>query len=176
MQRDHAPHIDVFDVPDPADTPDDQRRTWAQRAHDAIQTALQVALDAHSGATVGGVKTHVVVYVDLFTLLGADALARIQPRLSLGGGITPDLVRHLIASSNPTMRAVLGLGPWQPVSVGPYSEGGTTELHNEVPLCHTHNVLKHDSGWRVTFDVRSGIVTWTSKDGRRIITLPPPDL
>ena len=206
--------IDVYDVPDPADTPDDQRRSWEQRCHDALQAALQASLDAHRGATVGGVKTHVVVFVDLFTLLGVDALARIQPRLSSGGGITPALARHLVATSNPTMRAVLGLGPWQPVSVGrvrslpdwlrsashlshvhcrgpgcdlpasrcdsdhlhPYCEGGVTELSNEVPLCHTHNNLKHENGWRVTFDVRTGEVTWTSADGRRVITLPPPDL
>ena len=206
--------FEVFDTPDPAGTPDDQRRTYSQRFHDAVQAALQSALDHHSGATVGGVKTHVVVFADLFTLLGHDALAGIRPRLSSGAGIDPDLARHLIATTNPTMRAVIGLGPWQPVSVGrvralpdwlrvashlshlhcrgpgcdlpatqcdadhlhPFSQGGQTALINDAPLCHTHNVLKHDDGWTVTFNVENGEVTWTSRDRSRVITLPPPDI
>jgi hypothetical protein len=47
---------DVFGTDDSADTPDDQRRTPSQRFHDAVQNAMQVALDNHDGATVGGAK------------------------------------------------------------------------------------------------------------------------
>ena len=108
----------VYGRPDPADTPTAQRRTAGQRFHDAVADALTVALDHHPGAAIGGVKTHIGMFVDLFTLLGADDLATIKPRLASGKGITPDLARHLIATTNPTMRAILGLGPWMPVSVG----------------------------------------------------------
>jgi hypothetical protein len=109
---------DLYDQPDPADTPDDRRRTPSQRFHDALQAALQVALDNHPGAPIGGVKTHIALFVDLFTLLGADQLATLKPRLTSGQGIDPELARHIAATTNPTMRAILGLGPWNPVTVG----------------------------------------------------------
>ncbi|MPZ73107.1 MAG: DUF222 domain-containing protein [Nitriliruptorales bacterium] len=203
----------VYDTPDPADIPEAQRRTPGQRFHDALQAALTVALDG-APATVGGVKVHAGVFVDLFTLLGADDLATIRPRFASGKGITPELARHLVATTTPTMRAIVGLGPWNPVSVGrvrtmpewlkfashlghphcrgpgcelpaclcdedhidPYCDGGLTATSNGAPMCHTHNVLKHDDNWTVTFDVETGEVTWTSADGRRVITLPPPDI
>ena len=204
----------VFDTPDPADTPDDQRRTPSQRFHDALQAALMVALDNHAGATLGGVKLHIGVFADFFTLLGADELARIKPRLMSGEEIDPELLRHLIATTNPTMRAVLGLGPWRPVSVGrvrslpewlkiashlghptcsapgcdlpavicdmdhndPYCKGGETSLHKMAPMCHPHNVLKHDDNWTVTVNLDTGEVTWTNADRTKTITLPPPDI
>lgn len=108
----------VYGRPDPADTPVRQRRSAGQRFHDAVLAALTVALDHHPGATIDGVKTHIGVFVDLFTIMGADELATIKPRLASGKGITPDLARHIIATTNPTMRAIVGLGPWRPVSVG----------------------------------------------------------
>lgn len=205
---------DVYDTPDPADTPEEQRRTPQQRFHDAVQAALQVALDNHPGATIGGLKMHIGLFADVFTLMGADELATIRPRLTSGRGIDPDLARHLIATTNPTMRAIIGLGPWQPVSAGrvrslpdwlrmashlghphcrgpgcdlpaclcdsdhldPYCRGGETSLTNAAPMCHPHNLLKHDDNWTVTFNVDTGEVTWTSADGSRVITLPPPDI
>ncbi len=203
----------VYGTPDPADTPEAQRRTPSQRFHDAVQAALQVALDHHP-ATVGGVKMHIGLFMDLFTLLGADELATLKPRFASGKGITPELARHLVATANPMMRAIVGLGPWNPVSVGrirampewlkmashlghphcrapgcdlpaclcdqdhlePYCDGGITATANSVPMCHPHNVLKHEDGWKVTFDVDTGQVTWTSADRLRVITLPPPDI
>ena len=205
---------DLYDQPDPADTPEDQRRTPEQRFHDALQAALQVALDNHPGAGVGGVKTHIALFVDLFTLLGADQLATIRPRLTSGQGIDPELARHIAATTNPMVRAILGLGPWNPVAVGrvralpdslrlashlghlhcrapgcdlpavlcdidhlhPHCKGGETKLCNCAPMCHPHNDLKHQDGWTVTFNVYTGEVTWTSKDGTRVIKLPPPDI
>lgn len=174
---------------------------------------MQVALD-NAGATLGGVKLHAGVFIDLFTLLGADELATIKPHFASGKGITPELARHLIATCNPMLRAIVGLGPWQPVSVGrvrampdwlkvashlghphcrgpgcelpaclcdedhlePYCTGGITATCNCTPMCHPHNVLKHEDGWAVTFDVETGEVTWISADGQRVITLPPPDI
>ena len=109
---------DLFDQPDPADTPEEQRRTPEQRFHDALQAALQVAIDNHPGAAIGGVKTHIALFVDLFTLLGADQLATIRPRLTSGQGIDPELARHIAATTNPMVRTILGLGPWNPVTVG----------------------------------------------------------
>lgn len=109
---------DVYGRADPPDTPSQHRRTPGARFHDAVLDALTVALSAHPGSAVDGVKTHVVLFADLMTLLGRDDLARIRPRLSDSGVVDPEIARHLIATTNPTMRAVLCLGPWMPVSVG----------------------------------------------------------
>lgn len=57
-----------------------------------------------------------------------------------------------------------------------YAAGGTTGLHNDVPLCPAHHRLKHTDGWTITFDTTTGVVTWCSRDGTRIIDIPPPDL
>lgn len=109
---------DLYSTPDPADTPAHLRRTPAQRWHDALVTALSVAIDGHPGNAVDGVKTHVVMFLDLMTVLGKDELATIKPLLGTSGELTPDAARHLLATTNPTLRLVLGLGPWLPVSVG----------------------------------------------------------
>ena len=109
---------DLYSTPDPPDTPPSKQRTPAQRWHDAMVAALSVAVDHHPGAAVDGVKAHVNVFVDLFTLLGRDELATLTPLLGTSGELTPDAARHLLGTTNATMRLVLGLGPWLPVSVG----------------------------------------------------------
>ena len=109
---------DLYSVPDPPDTPLAKQRTPAQRWHDALVAALSVAVDNHPGCAVDGVKTHASVFLDLFTVLGQDDLATIKPMLGTSGELTPDAARHLLATTNPTLRLVLGLGPWLPVSVG----------------------------------------------------------
>lgn len=109
---------DLYSTPDPPDTPLSEQRTPAQRWHDALVAALSVAIGNHRGCDVDGVKTHASVFLDLFTVLGEDELATIRPMLGTAGELTPDAARHLLATTNPTLRLVLGLGPWLPVSVG----------------------------------------------------------
>jgi hypothetical protein len=58
----------------------------------------------------------------------------------------------------------------------PWSEGGETALFNGKPLCRPHNNLKHQDGWTITFNTDTGVITWTSRDGTRVIDLPPPDI
>ena len=108
---------DLYDQPDPADTPEDQRRSRSNASTTRCKPHCK-SIDNHPGAAVGGVKTHIALFVDLFTLLGADQLATIKPRLTSGQGIDPELARHIAATTNPVVRAILGLGPWNPVSVG----------------------------------------------------------
>jgi hypothetical protein len=152
------------------------------------------------------------VIADLMTLLGKDELATIAPRLGSSGGIDAETARHLAATTDPTLRMVLTLGPWMPVSVGrarrvmppwmrgaaqvvhvhcrapgcdrlvawcemdhevSWADGGHTALWNMGPKCGAHHKLKHEDGWLVTFDMRTGVVTWTSPDGKRRIDLQP---
>ena len=202
-----------FDRPDPADTPTAQRRTAAQRRHDALQAALAAAL-TQAGATIDGVKTHLVLFADLRTMLGQDELATIRPRLGETGVIDPETARTIAATTNCTLRAVLGLGPWLPITVsrsqrvlpdwlrgasqlahqqcvGPgcdtqfsrcqgdhrveWWKGGVTALFNDGPNCAPHNQLKHDEGWTLTFNVETGVTTWTSRDGKTVIHVPPAE-
>ncbi|MPZ71916.1 MAG: DUF222 domain-containing protein [Nitriliruptorales bacterium] len=204
----------VFDTPDPADTPVAQRRGATQRRHDALQAALATALDHHPGATIDGVKTHASLFVDLRTMLGDDDLATIRPRLGETGVIDAETARHIIATTNPTLRLVLGLGPWLPITVSrtrrvlpqwlrgasqlahqhcvgpgcdvkfsrceadhrePHCNSGATALFNDNPLCPPHNQLKHDEQWTLTFDVDTGVTTWTSADATRVIRVPPAE-
>jgi hypothetical protein len=129
---------DVFSTPDPPDTPPEQRRTPAQRFHDAVLAALTTALDHDPGSAVGGVRAHFVVFSDLQTLLGRDELARIRPRLGATGEIDAETARHLAATTDPTMRAVLGLVPWLPVSVGRARRTLPPFLRTASQLAHQH--------------------------------------
>jgi hypothetical protein len=205
---------DLYSTPDPRDTPWQQQRTPSQKFHDALRDALTVAIDHHPTGGVDGVRTHIVLFADLYTLLGKDELATITPRLGATGSIDAETARHLIATTNPTLRMVLGLGPWMPVSVGrarrvlpswlrgasqlthrtcagpgcdrlfawcegdhrvDWSNGGLTALFNDEPLCEGHHDLKHEDGWIITFDVTTGVITWTSPDGKRRIEIKPDD-
>lgn len=203
---------DLYSTPDPPDTPWQQQRTPAQKFHDALVDALTVAIDNHATSAIDGVKAHFIVVADLQTLLGKDDLATIAPRLGSSGGIDAETARHLVATTNSTLRMVLTLGPWMPVSVGrarrvlppwlrgaaqavhvhcrapgcdrlvawcemdhnrDWADGGPTALSNTTPDCPGHHKLKHEDGWLITFDVHTGVVTWTSPDGKRRIKLRP---
>jgi hypothetical protein len=64
--------LDVFDLPDPADTPPELRRRPGQRLADALDAAVTVALDhANLPATGGVTRPHVSVIMDA-TIFAAD--------------------------------------------------------------------------------------------------------
>ena len=70
----------AFEVPDPAGTPEELKRSPEQRRADALAQAAQVALDAGQASEVGGVKPHVAVVVDLDTLTcDADIHSDLSP-------------------------------------------------------------------------------------------------
>ena len=205
---------DLYSTPDPPDTPWQQQRTPSQKFHDALRDALTVAIDNHANSKVDGVTAHILAVMDIHTMLGEDATATFMPRLAASGGIDPETARHLIATTNPTLRMVLTLGPWMPVSVGRarrvlppwlrgaaevvhvhcrapgcdrlvawcemdhsenWADGGLTALINSAPECPAHHKLKHEDGWLISFDFRTGVVTWTSPDGKRRIELKPDE-
>ena len=127
----------VFDTPDPADTPPAQRRTASQRRHDALLMALATALE-RSGATIDGVKTHMVMYGDLRTMMDEDELATIRPRLGETGVIDGETARRIAATTNCTLRIVLGLGPWLPITVSRAQRVLPEWLRGASQLVHQH--------------------------------------
>lgn len=205
---------DLYSTPDPVDTPEHQQRTPGQKFHDALRDALLVSIQNHPNSEIDGVRAHFIVLADLYNLLGDDERATITPRLGASGAIDGETARHLMATTIPTLRMVLSLGPWMPVSVGrarrvlppwlrgasqlvhakcagpgcdrlfawcdadhrvDWADGGRTSLFNDNPLCRAHHSLKHDDGWLITFDIHTGVITWTSPDGKRRIDIGPDD-
>ena len=199
---------EVYGTPDQPDQP----RTPGQRQHDSLQAALAAALSASPNARVGGVMTHAVMLLDMFTLMGRDDLATIRPKLGELGVIDPEVARHILNTTSVSMRAVLSLGPWLPVNVGrarrtlpdwlrtalqmtfqkccglgcdapfawteadhmfDWAKGGPTGLANSAPPCKAHHKLKTEDGWSVSFDIHTGTITWTAKDGRTFQTRVP---
>jgi hypothetical protein len=56
--------------------------------------------------------------------------------------------------------------------VVPWEQGGSTDLHNLLPLCSKHHHLVHDGGWRLTMDDQRA-VRLRSPDGHVTIDGPP---
>ncbi len=70
----------AFEVPDPAGTPVELRRSPEQRRADALAQAAQVALDAGAAPEQGGTKPHVSIVVPLDTLTcDADIHGELSP-------------------------------------------------------------------------------------------------
>ncbi|MGI8575256.1 MAG: DUF222 domain-containing protein [Egibacteraceae bacterium] len=101
--------LDAHDQPDPPDTPLAQRRTPAQRRHDAFDRMLRAA-EEHPDTTVHGAKPHLLITLDLLTLLtllGRHDLASREPHLA---DHTPiDLARILNLLADAKLTTVLTL-------------------------------------------------------------------
>ena len=48
-----------------------------------------------------------------------------------------------------------------PHHMRPWQEGGTTDLHNLVPLCSRHHHAVHEGGWSLVVDTETGDVEFT---------------
>lgn len=107
--------LDAYRRPDPADT--DPPRSPAQIRHDAFDAILRAAEEHPRAPRVQGARPHLVVFADLFTILGRPDLAS-RPTTRLGSGRPVDLARvaHLLEEAGAT--GVLGLGPFRPVAFG----------------------------------------------------------
>jgi hypothetical protein len=128
--------LDAAEAPDPADTPAHLRRSPGQRRADALGVIARHYLDTGHGPTVHGVKPHLLVTVDLATILGRDDLAARTPRLRHTGAITGDLARHLALDAKVT--AILTMGPWRVVNVGRTMRTLPPWLRIALELVHRH--------------------------------------
>jgi hypothetical protein len=62
--------------PDPPDTPVGERRSAGQRRHDALHGLLRDVADSGSAPSRHGAAPHVLLMVDLLSLLGMVEQAR----------------------------------------------------------------------------------------------------
>ncbi|WP_165491956.1 HNH endonuclease signature motif containing protein [Egibacter rhizosphaerae] len=79
--------LGAFDEPDPVETSAEQRRTPAQRRHDAFAALIAHALGVPDLPQVQRARPHVLVTIDLATLLGLD------PQHPIAGHSLADIAR-----------------------------------------------------------------------------------
>lgn len=107
--------LDACQQPDPADTPETERRSPAQRRHDGLHAALEIVASAPQTPRRHGARPHVLAMVDVATLVGLDSQAQRQPRLRYAGPIAPDQARRIAEDARLTV--VQTLGPWRPIEI-----------------------------------------------------------
>jgi hypothetical protein len=108
--------IDAYSRPDPPDTPLQLRRSPAQRRVAAIQAAIMALLDAGLAPTVQGNKAHLLLMIDLHTLMGRDQAAVFAAELARHGRVSPSTIARLGLDAKIT--PVLTMGPYRVVGVG----------------------------------------------------------
>ena len=108
--------FDAISTADPADTPLRHRRSPAQKRVDALRAAVLAMLNAGLAPTVQGNKAHLLLMVDLLTLMGRDSAAVFASELRRTGRVSPATVARLGLDAKIT--PVLTMGPWRVVAVG----------------------------------------------------------
>lgn len=138
--------LDALSPTDPDDAPPEERRTFAQRRHDALADLVDRATGLPGLPTVHGRPPHVAVFVDLLALahllgvlpegiLPAGADQRPAARLRTGGPLSPHLALRLLATA--TVTIVTAAGPWRPVNVGRRMRTLPPYLRDVLHLLHT---------------------------------------
>ncbi|MFN2555352.1 MAG: hypothetical protein ABR592_00515 [Nitriliruptorales bacterium] len=56
-----------------------------------------------------------------------------------------------------------------------WHRGGHNALKCTIPACPGHHDLMDLAGWKVELDPDTATCTWTSPDGRTVISTHPPD-
>ena len=109
---------------DPPNTPEDERRTPAQRRYDAFLDLLAAGLKAGELPTSRGTKPHVTVTVPLATLTGEAEVAGVG---GFGTVISPETVRRLACDARLTRAIIDATG--MPLDIGRTTRAWTTAQH-----------------------------------------------
>ena len=108
--------VDAYSTADPDDLPLQRRRSPAQRRCDALRAAVLALLDAGITPTVQGNKAHLLLMLDLHTVMGRDHAAVFAAELARYGRVSPATVARLGIDAKIT--PVLTMGPYRVVAVG----------------------------------------------------------
>ena len=109
---------------DPPGTPEDERRTAAQRRYDAFLDLVTAGVQAGQLPTSRGTKPHVTVTIPLATLTGEAEVAGIG---GFGTVISPETVRRLACDARLTRAIVDASG--MPLDIGRTTRAWTTAQH-----------------------------------------------
>ena len=108
--------FDAYSTADPAELPLTSRRSPAQKRVDAMHAALLALCNAGITPTVQGNKAHLLLMVDLLTLMGRDSAAVFASELRRTGRISKATMARLGIDAKVT--PVLTMGPYRVVAVG----------------------------------------------------------
>jgi hypothetical protein len=108
--------FDAYSTADPDDTPLQRRRVPAQQRCDAMRAAVLALLNAGITPTVQGNKPHLLLMVDLHTVMGRDQAAVFTAELARYGRVSPATIARLGIDAKIT--PVLTMGPYRVVAVG----------------------------------------------------------
>jgi hypothetical protein len=130
--------LDAYMTADDPDTPEHLRRSASQRRHDALHAMLVALADSGVGPTRHGAKPHVLITIDLLSLIGLAQLAtRPTTRTRFGGRATVALARQLLAEGA-KHTAVAPMGPWRTVSFGSTRRTLPDWLRPVLHMTHLH--------------------------------------
>jgi hypothetical protein len=152
--------LDALDTPDAPDTPVKRRRSAAQRRADAFEAILDRGLASRDLPTVHGSTPHVLVSMDLATLLGADDGTETlrTPRLRYFGDVTPEQARRIAWQAR--MSVVLTMGPWRVVTVGRQQRRMPDWMRALLVMIHGH-CRGPDCDRPITWSQAHHITDWT---------------
>ena len=153
------------------------------RADIAVHIDLQTLIDGLHDQTVAETADGQPLSVEAIRRLACDAnlipvvLGRVGEVLDVGRGYRT--ATRAQRSALEAMYPTCGFPGYSvPVSwcqihhLHPWEHGGTTDLHNLLPLCHRHHHLVHDSHWRLTLDPTTRTLSVHRPDGTHHATAP----
>ena len=128
--------IDAFSTPDPPDTPPTSRRSPAQKRADAMRAGVFALLAAGAAPTVQGVKPHLLLMLDLLTVMGRDQAAVFASELQRTGRVSAATIARLGIDAKVT--PVLTMGPYRVVAVGRTHRTLPPWLRPMMQMLHRH--------------------------------------
>ena len=128
--------FDAYSTADPADAAPTSRRSPAQQRVDAMRAALMALCNAGITPTIQGSKAHLLLMVDLLTLMGRDQAAVFTAELRRTGRVSPATIARL--GLNAKITPVLTMGPWRTVAVGRTHRVLPPWLRGLMEMLHRH--------------------------------------
>ncbi|HVM19581.1 MAG TPA: hypothetical protein VM307_06450 [Egibacteraceae bacterium] len=108
---------DAYSTPDPPGTPLTSRTTPGQRRVAAMRAAVTALLASGAAPTVQGVKPHLLMMLDLLTVMGRDQAATFAAELARTGRVSASTIARLGLTMDARVTTVLTIGRWRPVAV-----------------------------------------------------------
>ena len=108
--------FDSFATPDPAEMPATSRRAPQQIRVDAMRAAITALLNAGLSPTIQGAKAHLLVMIDLLTLLGREDAATFATQLRRSGQVSAKTAARIGLDAKIT--PVFTMGGYRVVAVG----------------------------------------------------------
>ena len=153
---------------------------------------IVVGLDTLTDGLADGVRDIVDVdlggdiHLPVETLRRMACTANIIPVVMNTAGVVVDIGRTQRLANRAQRRALQAMYPTcaipgchvryqhcQPHHIEDFRRGGSTNMHNLLPLCSKHHDLAHEGGWHLAMNPTTRIPTITLPDGTVMTNGPP---